>query len=77
MYLYKINLVGGKSYIVKSNENIVKEFLETLFGYYGKQKTVTTFELAENIINEKFTATHVAIASDTVTSIEYQGREIK
>ena len=72
MYLWKINMIDGKSYIIKSEISDVTSFLENLFN----RADVTTYPLGEYLPNEQFTATDVAIVSKKVASIEYQSKQI-
>lgn len=72
MYLWKINMIDGKSYIIKSEISDVTSFLENLFN----RADVTTYSLGEYLPNEQFTATDVAIVSKKVAFIEYQSKQI-
>ena len=72
MYLWKINMIDGKSYIIKSEISDVTSFLENLFN----GADITTYPLGEYLPNEQFTATDVAIVSKKVASIEYQTKQI-
>ena len=68
MYLWKINMIDGKSYIIKSEISDVTSFLENLFN----GADITTYPLGEYLPNEQFTATDVAIVSKKIVLIEYQ-----
>ena len=72
MYLWKINMIDGKSYIIKSEISDVTSFLENLFN----EADVTTYPLSGYLSNEQFIATDVAIVSKTVASIAYQSKQI-
>ena len=70
MYSWKINIIDGKSYVVKSNLNNSNDFLNLLFGVgTGANINITHLELA--IPNEKYNS--VAIVSNHISSVEWGG----
>lgn len=66
MYLYKINIIDGNSYIIRNKKNNVEEFLKELFN-----TDVVIYELAEYLSNDIFISTNIAIVSKNIVSVEY------
>ena len=62
MYTYKINLIDGISYTVKSMKNNINNFIEELYS-----SDVCTYELVQDSPRDRF----VAIVSNKVISVEH------
>ena len=66
MYLYKINLTDGNSYIVQSKEGDLNKFLESIY-----LSDVYTFDLIQQKkYSSNFITKNVAISIDKIVSIE-------
>lgn len=66
MYLYKINLTDGNSYIVQSKEGDLNKFLESIY-----LSDVYTFDLIQQKkYSSNFITKSVAISIDKIVSIE-------
>lgn len=66
MYLYKINLTDGNSYIVQSKESNLNKFIESIY-----LSDVYTFDLIQQKkYSSNFITKNVAISIDKIVSIE-------
>ena len=68
-YLYKINMISGKSYVVKSTQSNVGDFLDDLFN----KGQVVTYYLAElKQDSDSFYNNNVAIVVKNIESVTYK-----
>lgn len=68
-YLYKINMISGKSYVVKSIQSNVPDFLDDLFN----EAEVVTYYLADmHKDSDSFYNNNVAIVVKNIESVTYK-----
>lgn len=67
-YLYKINMISGKSYIVKSTKSNVVDFLDDLFN----RGQVVTYYLANSYKDLGLNVNNVAIVVKNIESVTYK-----
>lgn len=68
-FLYKINMISGKSYVVKSTQSNVVDFLDDLFN----KGQVVTYYLAElKQDSDSFYNNNVAIVVKNIESVTYK-----
>ena len=72
MGIYKINLEGGLSHIIKTDIINIKEFIEKLIFTSNNSSYVTTWYLHSP---NDYRQNKVAIISNKVISVEYYGEE--
>lgn len=72
MGIYKINLEGGFSHIIKTDITDIKKFIEKLIFTGGISPYVTTWYLHSS---NDYKQNKVAIISNKVVSVEYYGEE--
>ena len=72
MGIYKINLEGGFSHIIKTDMTDINEFIEELTFTNSKYPYVTTWDLHSP---NDYKQNKVVIISNKVISVEYYGEE--
>lgn len=68
-FLYKINMISGKSYVVKSTQSNVVDFLDDLF---NKGQVVTYYLADMHKDLDSFYNNNVAIVVKNIESVTYK-----
>jgi len=68
MFEWKVVLVNGKEYIIKSDKNLIVDIIKELFGSNGNNQVLSSWDLSDI---DKNNSKSVIINSKTISSIEY------
>lgn len=67
MFEWKVVLVNGKEYIIKSDKSLIVDIMKDLFGSNGN-KTLSSWNLSDKDLNN---CKDVIIHSESIASVEY------